>query len=124
MWKAITLSLVLALSSAAPTWAQDSGNEFVITVPTDLDTRLFFVAETLSPHRVQVGSPYNYGSMYEGERQRLVQFARWGCQLYGRDRLAYVGIQTNDQRCDEMGAAAAERDPHCYHIHTFVCVER
>ena len=122
MWKALTLSLVLVLSSIASTWAQSSTDNEPLFMPEDIDSRLW-IRENFTPYKIEVVSPYNYASRRDSEWQQLIKLASWGCGLFDRPRLAYISYGANNVQCDEMGAVAAERDNSCVHFHTFACLE-
>lgn len=112
--------LVVLLGTASLAQAQTTT---VLYLPEDIDSRLFVDGSSLTESRVSIWSPYNYASRNVHEGQQLERFAVWMCDLWERTPV-YFGRQASDTTCDEKGAAAAERDSNCFHIHYFACALR
>lgn len=66
-----------------------------------------------------VNSPYNYGETMH-ELEFLESWADWACGLHQR-KAVYYAVSVSDAQCDEIGSAAAMREPGCSHIHSFAC---
>ena len=110
-------SAVVALAAlliSGPLAAQDK-----IPPMPEGDTRVYIAGATMNSDRLMVGAPYNYGEI-QSEFDYLYEMAEWGCNLYGRTAVL-VSWNSSLLECDEMGQAAAERDPKCEHQYHFAC---
>ena len=117
-----TLLGLLALGSIIAALSPASAQTWPPPMPEG-DNRVYIDGNTIGEDRVTVITPYNFGFYAQHEVDFVYEWAAWGCSLYGREPVE-VSYNVSSVECDEMGAAAAERAPHCLHYRHFACVQR
>ena len=86
-------------------------------VPTG-DSRIFI--DEIHEDWLRVAVPYGYGEQDWQESNVIDEWAQWGCGLYQRTAVG-ISYSISDSACDQIGRAAAMRNPDCLHFHLYAC---
>lgn len=113
-----TLVAAVALAAFMPLVAESQS--WPPPTPTGCDSRILIAGGEIREDRVTVIVPYGYGQQNWQENNCIDEWAQWGCSLYQRKAVG-LSFAVSDAACDQMGQAAAMRNPDCGHFHHYAC---